>query len=118
MISLLQYKRHFYRTNKATASQLKILSSCATNKESVDQDVLAVQWTKESFSKVCRSRPQAAPQNSQWIPHDGSDTSKDFFIGMVHCETINTPDRNVSICDRICEKGSSTHIQFYELGRP
>jgi len=20
------------------------------------------------------------------------------------------------ICDRICEKGSSTHIQFYELG--
>ena len=22
------------------------------------------------------------------------------------------------ICDRICEKGSSTHIQLYELGRP
>ena len=21
-------------------------------------------------------------------------------------------------CDRICEKGSSTHIQLYELGRP
>ena len=37
-----------------------------------------------------------------------------YKVQLVHTGVCNV----THICDWICEKGSSTHIQFYELGRP
>ena len=41
----------------------------------------------------------------------------------IHHRSAHQPKYSISplntcICDRICENGSSTHIQFYECGRP
>ena len=43
------------------------------------------------------------------------------FIACKLCTNILVSDCNLiitSICDWISEKGSSTHIEFYECGRP
>ena len=60
----LQKALDICRANEATTSQLKTLSSHATNKESVEQEVLAIQ--KHRTSAPQRSRHEATePQRSQ-----------------------------------------------------
>ena len=60
-------------------------------------------------------------------PLKPSDNIFASHLQVIHCHnghwmvasTMHSgPTAKVQICDRICEKGSSIHIQFCELGRP
>ena len=72
---------------------------------------------KCTWQEACHNYVQSHPGRIITKYHFNEIFSKAWLKSLVPANVFSG-FKTCGICDRICKKGSSTHIQFYELGRP